>query len=146
MASGEKDLGALLRGMAPALRPGIFVYCTFSDNEQPAGLRTLCTYDEAEGRSAIIEEEEALRYGIPHRFRCALITLNIHSDLAAVGFMSEVLGTLAALDIPCNVVSAYYHDHLFLPIDRADEALTVLQHMSRGTHAPGRMEPIHEAR
>jgi len=48
---------------------------------------------------------------VPHRFDGALITLNVHSFLESVGFMSEVLTALAAHGISCNVVPAYDHDH-----------------------------------
>jgi hypothetical protein len=37
---------------------------------------------------------------------------------------------LADAGIGVNAVSAFYHDHLFVPEDRADEALTLLQKMS----------------
>lgn len=127
---GEKDLDTLLRTMAPTLRPSQYVYCTFAAEDLPPGVQTLCTYKEVEGQSAILREDEALRHGFVHKFRCALITLNVHSDLTSVGLMSEVLSTLAELGIPCNVVSAYYHDHLFVPVERAVEAMTALQRMS----------------
>ena len=34
---------------------------------------------------------------------------------------------MAALGIAVNPVSGFYHDHLFVPEDRAEEALAVLQ-------------------
>lgn len=134
MDTGETNLDTLLRAMAPALGPGRYVYCTFADGDLPAGLKPLCIYREAEGYSAILEVDEALRHGVAHQFQCAMITLNVHSDLAAVGFMSVVLGTLAEFEIPCNVVSAYYHDHLFVPAERAGEAMFALQQMSNVRH------------
>ena len=130
MTRGETDLDTLLRTMAPSLRPGRYVYCTFPDEVLPEDVEPLCTYKEAEGHSAILEENEAIRHGLAHQFGCALITLNVHSDLAAVGFMSAVLRSMAEIGIPCNVVSAYYHDHLFVPADRAGEAMSALERMS----------------
>ncbi|HWH80815.1 MAG TPA: ACT domain-containing protein [Burkholderiaceae bacterium] len=130
MNDEDKNLDSLLRNMAPALRPGRYVYCTFAAAGLPPGMQTLCTYEEAEGRSAILREDEALRHGLAYKFRCALITLSVHSDLASVGFMSAVASALAELGIPCNVVSAYYHDHLFVPFDRAAEAMAALHEMS----------------
>ena len=136
MKEAETNLDNLLRTMAPALLPDRYVYCTFPHGSLPPSVQALCTYKEAEGHSAILDETEALRYQVKHSFRCALITLNVHSDLAAVGFMSAVLGTLADLGIPCNVVSAYYHDHLFVPADEATNALSALQRMSYGRQVP----------
>ena len=33
-------------------------------------------------------------------------------------------------DVSVNVVSAYFHDHLFVPVDRAGEAMTILNTLS----------------
>ena len=45
---------------------------------------------------------------------------------------------LAAEGISCNVVAALNHDHLFVPVDRADDAIAVLdrlQTVRRGARA-----------
>lgn len=130
MNAGETDLETLVRTMEPSLHPGRFVYSTFRGPVVPADLRVLCSYEEHEGTSVILEEGEALRHKIEHRFHCALITLNVHSDLAAVGFMSTLLTKLAERGIACNVVSAYHHDHLFVPIEQAGRALEALHQLS----------------
>jgi hypothetical protein len=44
-----------------------------------------------------------------------------------VGFLAAVMARLAAHGISTNAISAYYHDHLFLPVDRAEEAMELLQ-------------------
>nr|WP_302181287.1 ACT domain-containing protein [Paraburkholderia sp. NMBU_R16] len=59
-----------------------------------------------------------------------MITLEIHSDLAAVGFLATVCTALARVRIPCNAVSAYYHDHIFVPVDQAIQALEVLRSLA----------------
>ena len=56
-----------------------------------------------------------------------MITLNIHSALDAVGFIAAVTTELARHNIGVNPVSGFYHDHLFVPADRADEAMTALK-------------------
>ena len=49
MAS-ELDLQALLTGMKPEMQPGIFVFCTISEEtEIPAATRPLLTFREREG-------------------------------------------------------------------------------------------------
>jgi hypothetical protein len=58
-----------------------------------------------------------------------MITLTVHSSLEAVGFLAA--GRLAEAGISVNAVSAYYHDHLFVAEHRADEALRLLQSMSK---------------
>jgi uncharacterized protein len=57
--------------------------------------------------------------------------LTVHSSLEAVGFLAAITARLAETGISVNAVSAFYHDHLFVPHDRADEALARLQEMMR---------------
>ncbi len=61
--------------------------------------------------------------------RC--ITLNVYSSLAGVGLTAAVSSALGDNEIPCNMVAAFHHDHVFLPsglCDCAMEVLTALQH------------------
>ncbi|WP_231612424.1 ACT domain-containing protein [Novipirellula galeiformis] len=55
-----------------------------------------------------------------------MITLKVHSSLEVVGFLFAVTAKLAQSGISVNVVSAYFHDHRFVPTGRADEAMKVL--------------------
>ncbi|WP_441236680.1 ACT domain-containing protein [Bradyrhizobium sp. 930_D9_N1_4] len=133
--TGERDLDALLRQMRPELRPGTFVFCTIAANERiPAALNALLTFREQEGTTLVISREEAeaaaLRYAFPSR----LITLTVHSALDAVGFLAAITARLADAGISVNAVSAFHHDHLFVPADRADEAMVLLQQMSEAKH------------
>ena len=59
-------------------------------------------------------------------FECKQITLNIHSSLEAVGFISAISRKLTELKIPCNVVAGYYHDHLFIKKDHAQTVMHLL--------------------
>ncbi len=61
----------------------------------------------------------------------AIITLNIHSDLLAVGMNAKVSEVLAKENIPCNVFSAYYHDHILVPSDKKDKAVSALLKLSK---------------
>ena len=56
-----------------------------------------------------------------------MITLEIRSSLDAVGFLAAVTTKLAAHGIAVNAVSAFHHDHLFVPAERAEEALALLR-------------------
>ncbi len=44
-----------------------------------------------------------------------------------VGFLAAITARLAAAGMGVNPVSAYFHDHLFIPADRAGEAMTILE-------------------
>jgi hypothetical protein len=132
--AGERDLAALLGGMKPEMREGIFVFCTLAkDARLPAGLAPLLTFREAEGTTLVFRRDEAERVGLAGQFASRLITLTVHSSLDAVGLLAAITARLAGAGISVNAVSAFYHDHLFVPEHRADEALRLLQSMS----APG---------
>jgi hypothetical protein len=59
-----------------------------------------------------------------------MVTLNIHSSLEAVGFLAAITTRLATAGMGVNPVSAFYHDHLFVPADRAEEALELLMELA----------------
>jgi hypothetical protein len=56
--------------------------------------------------------------------------LTVHSSLDAVGLTAAVAGKLAEHGISANVVAASYHDHIFVPRDKAEQALRLLAAMS----------------
>ena len=123
---GEADLGRLLAGIEPVLHDGTWLFCTLAGNSIPAGLAPLATFREAEGVTLVLPQEEAERHGLEGTFPCAWITLAVHSDLAAVGFLAAVATALARQGIPCNAISAYHHDHLFVPTAMAGQAMATL--------------------
>src|SRR5262249_16677817 len=117
--------------MKPELRPGVFVFCTIPPNEiVPTALTPLLMFREQEGTTLVISREEADAAGLRYAFASRLITLTVHSSLEAVGFLAAVTARLAGAGISVNAVSAFYHDHLFVAVDRADEAMNVLREMS----------------
>lgn len=125
--SGETDLDVLLSGMRPELRPGTFVFATLADGAMPAGLAPVMSFREAEGTTLILSEAEAGRAGLPAAFPCRWITLAVHSSLDAVGFLAAVTARLTDRGIAVNPVSAFHHDHLFVPVARAEEAMAMLR-------------------
>jgi len=66
------------------------------------------------------------------RLRAAWLTLAVASDLHDVGLTAAVAGALADAGIACNVLAAVHHDHLFVPLERADAALAALAALQRG--------------
>jgi uncharacterized protein len=129
--AGERDLDALLRDMRPELRDGVFVFCTIAEGQDiPAAISPLLTFREQEGTTLVMRREEAERAGLRHQFASRLITLTVHSSLDAVGFLAAIAARLAEAGISMNAVSAFHHDHLFVPDHRAAEALGLLRNMS----------------
>jgi len=128
---GERNLATLLQNLNPEMIDGIFVFCSIpADNEIPAALSPVHIFREREGTTLVVRREEADSASLPYQFASRLITLTVHSSLEAVGFLAQITGRLAEAGISVNAVSAYYHDHLFVPEHRAGEALHLLQDMS----------------
>jgi len=129
---GERNLKTLLQNMKPEMHEGVFVFCSMSeDKEIPAALRPLHIFREREGTTLVVRREEAETAGLSYQFASRLITLTVHSSLEAVGFLAAISGQMAGAGISVNAVSAFHHDHLFVPEHRADEALHLLQDMSK---------------
>jgi len=123
----EKDLATLCATIEPEMAEPVYVYCSFPDFTLPEGLSALFTFREVEGLTAVLDLQDADRYGLPYAFEARLITLKVHSSLEAVGFLAVVSAHLAKVAIPCNAIAGYYHDHILIPVDRADEAFLVLK-------------------
>jgi hypothetical protein len=124
--SGETDLTRLLQQMKPERSPGEYVFCVVQSFEQAVALRPVGMFRENEGVTVIVPRQqadvEALSYSAPF----AWITLTVHSSLEAVGLTAAVSRALTEANISCNVVAAYYHDHLFVPVEDGEHAMRAL--------------------
>ena len=135
--SGETNLEVLLKSMKPVLRGGEFVFLTTRRSLLEAvPLEPLGLFHEEEGLTLILPREKADAAGLPYSAVFRMLTLSVHSSLEAVGFLAAITNRLAARGISVNPVSAYFHDHLFVPSARAEESLSVLAGFARGDSAP----------
>lgn len=129
--SGETKLETLIASMQPVLRDEVFVFAHVADQEMAMSLSPRMTFVEEEATTVIVTLKDAEAAGLAHEFPCRMITLNIHSALDAVGFLAAITTRLASLEMGVNPVSAFYHDHLFVPADRAEDAMAALVAMTR---------------
>ena len=120
----ETNLDTLIAGMAPVLTPGVYVFTT---SQAPPDLPAIMRFEEAEGTTLITTRATAEAANLAYEFPCRMITLNVHSSLEAVGFMARITTALAAEGMGVNPVSGFYHDHLFVPEDRVEDAMRVLK-------------------
>jgi uncharacterized protein len=128
---GAIDLAALLSAMSPELAPGRYVFATLAPGrEVPPATAPLLIFREREGVTLVLDEEEARRAGLSGTFPCRMITLSVHSSLQAVGFLAAVTTRLAAAGLSVNPVSGYFHDHLFVPAGRAEDAMRILEELA----------------
>ena len=132
--TGEVDLLKLIKGMKPELNQGEYVYCLAGSKEHAAALDPLCYFLEKEGVTVILPKEKADAMSIPYATTCAWITLTVHSSLEAVGLTAAVSKSLTEANISCNVVAAFYHDHIFVPVKDSERAMDALQKLTGIDH------------
>ncbi len=127
---GETNLQRLLANMQPELLEGEFVFCSVSPKAfDQLRIHPIGWFREAEGITLIVERSIADDEGLDYEFISRRVTLNIHSSLEAVGFLAAITSKLAAAGISVNTISAYYHDHLFVPTDRASVVMMLLDEL-----------------
>lgn len=126
--SGITSLSTLLSSMRPTLHPGEFVFASRPGASYGDGaeLNPIAAFEEAEGLTLLLPRERADAEGVPYDSVFRMITLQAHSSLDAVGLTAAVAHALAECEISANVVAAFYHDHVFVPAERADEAVDAL--------------------
>ena len=129
MSETIRESGQMLARMNPHLGREEFVFCATNDAAliERAQASALGWLREDEGASMILERgvAEALGFAIDLPMRRIVLTVN--SALDGVGLTAAVSAALSADAIPCNMVAAYRHDHVFVPSDMADRALKILE-------------------
>jgi hypothetical protein len=130
MATGETNLQTLLKNMTPVLNEGDYVYCTATSL---SGINTndiIAFFKEEEAITLILKKETADRLNFEYTYVAAWITLTIHSSLEATGLTAAFAAALAKENISCNVVAAYYHDHIFVAKKDAERAMIALKELA----------------
>ena len=122
--AGIKDLGTLLSSIDPVLDERSFVFCTFPEFH----------WDDVHQLTLIITQQEAINKNINYESVYKLISLNVHSSLDAVGLTAAFSTKLAEKNISANVVAAYYHDHIFVPEEKAEQALAAISEFRLQSH------------
>lgn len=130
--SGITALDELLRSIKPRLLDEEWVFCSVTgDLGQYLALQPLATFVETEGLTLVVSKAAALTENLTFSGSFRQITLTVHSSLEAVGLTAAVSAALASHGISANVIAAFYHDHILVPVADADAALLALQELSR---------------
>ena len=125
--NGISDINQLLTNMSPELKPGNYVFCHVSGSAQEhVHLNPLAFFVEEEGLTLVLPLEKANEQALKYDGVFKQITLTVHSSLQAVGLTAAVANKLTEHNISANVIAAYYHDHIFVPSDKAELALAAL--------------------
>lgn len=125
-APGETDLDKMLASLAVERRAGTF---TFVAVEVPTpGLLAAAHAMVTEGNltTLVLPVDAAQRAGLPVVVEMTWLTLTVQSSLEAVGLTAAFSARLGDHGIACNVLAGYHHDHILVPVDRADDAVAAL--------------------
>lgn len=123
--AGQIDLDTILADLAVTRRPGVFAFVRLPEPiEMDDEIHALV--HEEEGVTVVTTIDVARERGWKWAFEAAWLTLEVHTALEAVGVTAAVAQALTAESIPCNVLAGYYHDHLLIPVERADDAIRAI--------------------
>ena len=118
------DLDEILAAMAVSRRPGTFVVCA-ADEVPDADVEAVVVEDE--GLTVVLPREQAEDLRMTWGFEAAWLTIEVTTALDGVGLTAAFSRALADAGLPCNVLAGFHHDHVLVPVDRADEAVAVLR-------------------
>lgn len=128
--SGEKDLQVLLKSMKPEHVSGDYVFCKV-ENVKDVNLNEIqMFFKEKEAITIILKKEIADVLQLEYSTIMSWITLTVHSSLEAVGLTAAFSRALSEHQISCNVVAAFYHDHIFVNKKDTQKAMEILNSFS----------------
>lgn len=128
--SGEKDLQVLLKCMKPEHVSGDYVFCKV-ENVKDVNLNEIqMFFKEKEAITIILKKEIADVLQLEYSTIMSWITLTVHSSLEAVGLTAAFSRALSEHQISCNVVAAFYHDHIFVNKKDTQKAMEILNSFS----------------
>jgi hypothetical protein len=126
----EKDLNKLLKTIKPKHNIGDYVFCTIRDLSKINFSDIISIFKEQDGVTIIIKKELADTLKLDYLFIASWITLTVHSSLEAVGLTAAFSKALSDEGISCNVVAAFYHDHIFVNKRDTEKAMNILNRLS----------------
>lgn len=116
--------------MKPVHNFGKFVFCKVENINAIDISLAVCLFKEQEATTVVLKKEIADQLGLEYSFVASWITLTVHSSLEAVGLTAAFSTALSEKGISCNVIAAYYHDHIFVDIKDTQQAMDILKQLS----------------
>lgn len=129
--AGITEIETLLKDMKPILSNESFIFASVNDQHKVLAHYTpWAIIREEEGATIILPTSVANEFAIEYEGEYQRITLTVHSSLQAVGLTAEIANALGNSGISANVVAGFYHDHIFVPKDKALQAMEALVRLS----------------
>lgn len=121
------NLDETLAALDPQVE-GNYVFAT--SDTVPPGLEPFAVIREAEGLTMVVEAAQAFRLGLGDHPLYARISPTLSTELQSVGLTATISQTFASRGISCNVIAGFHHDHFFVPADKSQEAMALLNSLS----------------
>ncbi|WP_047869022.1 ACT domain-containing protein [Nocardiopsis sp. RV163] len=122
------ELERLLAGTRVRTRSGVYVFTTVPDRASlPEGVRPVATVVEDEALTVVCPRQEADAAGLPYDGAAAWITLEAPAGAREAALVAAVAAALTGAGLPCDVVSGFHHDHVFVPEEAEERAVAVLR-------------------
>ena len=122
------NLFKALKNLNPILLNDEYVFCTFlssiyGDHDE---FNPIASFNEKEGLTLVIRKEVAELNNLEFDgvFKC--ISLNLISSLSSIGLTALISKVLTDNEISANIYAGFYHDHIFVPSDNANDAFKLL--------------------
>lgn len=117
-----------LKNLNPVLLEDEYVFCTFlssiyGDHNK---LNPIASFIEKEGLTLVVKKEIAKFNNLEFKGTFKCISLNLISSLTSVGLTALISKALADNEISANIYAGYYHDHIFVPLEKANDAFKLL--------------------
>ena len=117
-----------LKNLNPVLLEDEYVFCTFlssiyGDHNK---LNPIASFIEKEGLTLVVKKEIAKFNNLEFKATFKCISLNLISSLTSVGLTALISKALADNEISANIYAGYYHDHIFVPLEKANDAFKLL--------------------
>jgi hypothetical protein len=117
-----------LKNLNPVLLEDEYVFCTFlssiyGDHNK---LNPIASFNEKEGLTLVVKKEIAKFNNLEFKGTFKCISLNLISSLTSVGLTALISKALAVNEISANIYAGYYHDHIFVPLEKANDAFKLL--------------------
>ena len=117
-----------LKNLNPVLLEDEYVFCTFlssiyGDHNK---FNPIASFNEKEGLTLVLKKEIAKFNNLEFKGTFKCISLNLISSLTSVGLTALISKALADNEISANIYAGYYHDHIFVPLEKANDAFKLL--------------------
>ena len=134
----EIELRRLLVNLEPMLVDDVFVFAQ-SRGGVPVNLdleSAFAVIRETEGTTFVCVPELAHAHSLEYDGLFQCIKLGVNSPLHAVGLTAAVASALAAEGLSANVIAAFHHDYVLVPLGHGGRALDCLLSLARTTQLP----------